>query len=81
MQLVITPSGLVKSIYDETLPLAELGLLTIQRASQVEPDSSGRWWADLQLVNGPVLGPFIKRSVALAAEVAWLETHWLEANC
>ena len=80
MQLVITSSGLVKSIYDETLPLAELGPLAIQRASQVEPDSYGQWWADLQLVSGPMLGPFIKRSDALAAEVAWLEAHWLTAN-
>ena len=27
--------------------------------------------------SGPVLGPFDRRSEALAAEVAWLEQHWL----
>ncbi len=77
MQLVIAPNGNGRTIYDEALPLAELGSLIIQRASHVEPDANGQWWADLSPVNGPVLGPFAKRSAALAAEVAWLETYWL----
>jgi hypothetical protein len=49
----------------------------IVRASTVEPDRDGRWHADLRLLLGPVLGPFDRRSDALAAEVAWLEEHWL----
>ena len=35
------------------------------------------WLADLSPVNGPVLGPFDRRSEALAAELAWLEANWL----
>ena len=40
----------------------------------VAPD--GAWTADLSPVNGPVLGPYTRRSEALAAEIAWLE-RWL----
>ena len=77
MQLVIELGGVVRCIYDETLDLAALGSPAIVRASHVEPDSQGRWWADLSPVSGPSLGPFIQRSEALAAEQAWLETNWL----
>ncbi len=77
MQLLIAPSGLVRCIYGEELDLAELGPLSIQRASHVEPNGTGHWLADLSPVNGPTLGPFASRSAALAAESAWLEAHWL----
>ena len=43
------------------------------RASQVEPDQQGRWWADMGPVNGPRLGPYDLRSEALVAEAAWLD--------
>ena len=58
-------------------PSRTLGRPRIVRASIVEPDDDGRWHADLRLLLGPVLGPFACRSEALAAEVAWLEEHWL----
>jgi len=77
MQLVIKPGGVVRCIYDETLDLTALGSPAIARASHVEPDQHGRWWADLSPVKGPILGPFTLRSDALAAERAWLEAHWL----
>jgi hypothetical protein len=44
----------------------------IRRASHVEADKAGRWFADLSPVAGPVLGPFDRRSEALAAEHEWL---------
>jgi hypothetical protein len=77
MDLVVTPAGVVKAIYGECLDLTAFGPATIRRASHVEPDHEGRWWADLRPVAGPVLGPFAVRSEALDAEVAWLEAHWL----
>jgi hypothetical protein len=77
MELVITPSGQVRCLYDEALDLTLLGPLRITRASQVEPDEHGGWWADLAPVQGPTLGPYGRRSEALAAEHQWLETHWL----
>ena len=76
MNLVISPHGQIRCIYDETINLAALGELSISRASTVEPDDDGFWWADLKRVKGPLLGPFILRSQALAAERSWLETNW-----
>ncbi len=77
MELVIDSRGNCRCVYDERLPLTELGRVQIERASHVEPDTDGYWLADLSPVNGPLLGPFEKRSSALAAETAWLSEHWL----
>lgn len=77
MQLLITPSGAVRCLYDEALDLTLLGQLSIRRASHVEPNAAGGWRADLSPVGGPVLGPFARRSQALSAEQAWLEANWL----
>ena len=77
MILIIDPDGTGWCVYGEALNLAELGKLTVTRASRVEPDASGRWSADLSQMDGPVLGPFDRRSEALAAESQWLEQHWL----
>jgi hypothetical protein len=76
MQLRIDPRGQVTCVYDEVIDLASLGPVSIRRASHVEPDSHGQWWADLAPVGGPRLGPFRLRSEALQAERAWLEIHW-----
>jgi hypothetical protein len=77
MQLVISPGGAVRCIYDETIDVITLGQPRIQRASHVEPDGRGQWIADLAPVGGPKLGPYLRRSDALTAEHQWLETHWL----
>ena len=77
MQLVITPVGDVRCLYDESLDLSSLGSVHILRGSHVEPDLVGRWFADMSPVGGPRLGPFPRRSDALSAEVAWLRDHWL----
>jgi hypothetical protein len=77
MQLIVKSNGAIRCLYDETVDLSSLGSLTIQRGSLVEPDTTGRWLADLAPVDGPVLGPFNHRSEALAAEREWLERNWL----
>lgn len=77
MHLVISPAGRLRAIYDEAIDLVALGAMEVRRASHVEPDGAGQWWADLRPVDGPVLGPFPRRSSALAAEVSWLDRHWL----
>lgn len=77
MQLLIDRHGMVRCLYDEAIDLAALGQLTVQRASHVEPDDQGGWRVDLKPVHGPHLGPFARRSQALAAEQAWLEHNWL----
>lgn len=77
MQLFIDPTGATKCLYGEEIPLRDLGELTIRRASHVEPDENGRWWADLALCCGPYLGPFETRTAALLAKEGWLTTHVL----
>ena len=47
---------------------SEIGQLQITRASHVEPDAEGNWWADMGPSGGPMLGPFKSRSEALEAE-------------
>lgn len=79
MELVITATGETRMIYQEEVDLSMLGAASIQRASHVEPDAQGRWWADLSPVNGPLLGPFEQRRMALTAEISWL-THSLLEN-
>ena len=75
MELFIAPTGQVHCLYGEEFDLGSLGLLTIRRASHVEPIDNGRWSADLSPIGGPTLGPFAQRSQALAAEALWIEGH------
>jgi hypothetical protein len=77
MELVVGVDGMARCIYDEALDLRELGKLQITRASHVEPDRDGFWWADMGPVDGPVLGPFAERSAALLAERAWIAEHFM----
>jgi len=72
MELVVDAGGGVRCIYDEALDLREIGKLQITRASHVEPDAEGYWWADMGPSGGPVLGPFRSRTEALGAERGWL---------
>lgn len=75
MILRLDSHGQVQCLYGESIDLSTLGPLSIRRASYVEPDQSGQWWADLAPVNGPRLGPFVRRSEALTSEAAWLEQY------
>ena len=75
MELVVDAGGGVRCIYDEALDLREIGKLQIKRASHVEPDRDGFWWADMGPVDGPVLGPFKNRTEALQAEREWLASQ------
>ena len=72
LELVVAADGVVRCIDDEALDLREIGTLKIARASHVEPDRAGYWWADMGPVDGPVLGPFKNRTEALGAERGWL---------
>jgi len=77
MILIAESTGTIRCVYDEAIPLRELGSLDIQCASHVEPSPDGTWTADLTPVGGPHLGNFLERSEALAAELGWLEKNWL----
>jgi hypothetical protein len=80
MELVVDAGGDVRCIYDEALDLREIGKLQITRASHIEPDRDGFWWADMGPSGGPVLGSFGSRSEALAAERDWLICRQPEAT-
>lgn len=75
----ITSSGKIQFIYSDQLAAAlrKAGHLEIMRASHVEPDKKGQWWAKLSPVKGPRLGPYKLREKALSAEIAWLEKNYL----
>ena len=75
MELVVGVDGMARCIYDEAVELRDIGKLQITRASHVEPDAEGFWWADMGPVDGPVLGPYGSRSEALGAEREWLLTN------
>jgi hypothetical protein len=77
MELIVDLArGAVRGLYDEAIALAAIGRVMIERASHVEPDADGCWWADLAPVGGPRLGPYLFRSEALAAERSWLRTYF-----
>ena len=73
MILTVDPAGTVRAVYTETLDLDALGKADIRRASHVEPGPEG-WCAQ---IGETILGPFTKRSEAIQAEVAWIESHLL----
>ena len=63
-ELVVGVDGGMRCIDDEALDLREIGKLRITRASHVEPDAEGYWWAEIAPSGGPVLGPFRTRTEA-----------------
>jgi hypothetical protein len=83
MKLSISRDGTITAIYSDSLaPLIEgAANVAITRASNVEPDQFGQWWATMhasandRINPGRVFGPFKLRSEALAAEVAYLEAR------
>ena len=77
MDLIVESTGTVRCVYSETLALRLFGRLSIERASNVEPNDQGEWIADLSPVSGPMIGPFQNRTDAIEAEVQWLREHWL----
>ena len=80
MQIIIEPNGTARCVYGEQIDLAELGQTQIRRASHVEPNADGNWTADMSACDGPLLGPFTRRSAAICAELDWLDKHWLSST-
>lgn len=80
MNVIIDQQGNLRTIYNEALDLSACGEVTITRASNVEWSPGIGWHAYMGEpfnMDGPVLGPFAKRSEALAAEVAFIEENVL----
>lgn len=74
--MVVTPGGTLTHIQrDEATRISlRLGTPQITRASHVEPDAEGNWFADMSPISGPVLGPYApdRRDDCLAAESDWI---------
>lgn len=72
--------GTLTFIHDDDLAqmMSKFGKLTITRASDVEPDELGRWFANMR--DGTVLGPFNRRDDALKEEVAYLNKKMFGGN-
>lgn len=77
--VTIRKDGVIEFIYDDDLKgfIDDSEEKKVFRASHVEPDGTGDWWADLSPINGPKLGPFSKRQDALDAEVNWIQNNYL----
>lgn len=73
IELVIDRQGWIRMLYSDSFLPRGLGVPSIIRASHLEPDQDGNWWADLSPSGGPQLGPFPWRNQALAAEREWLQ--------
>lgn len=74
----ITAEGRIAFVWDDSMfefSRFMAGRLQIARASEVEPDSNGYWWADLTSQGGPRLGPFELRCEAIAGEQQWLNEN------
>ena len=80
MQIVIKPSGVFISVYDDAFDYGDFGKPQIRRASRVEPDDSGRWIADLSPIDGPKLGPFNKHNEAVEAELEYVNAMLAECE-
>ena len=74
MEFIVRPDGTITFIHDDDVAAMFPGeaVAAPRRASHVEPAGPGQWTADMGPVGGPVLGPFPRRDMALAAEVRWL---------
>ena len=76
-KLVIRPTAHVEAVYSDSGAsiLRAVGAVSIARASHVEPNAEGNWYADMGPSGGPKLGPFDLRQQAIDAELAWLNTN------
>ena len=72
MQIVIKPTGVFIGIYSDSFEYENIGRPQIRRASHVEPDTTGHWFADMSPIDGPTLGPFDKRNEAIDAELEFI---------
>lgn len=78
LQIVVEIDGTICFVHDDELAdLLDEGQSTLKRASHIEPDEHGQWFADLSPVDGETLGPFRLRGDALEAEKQWLHMNRL----
>lgn len=75
--LINIKDGCIKHIYNEDIDLSSIGEQQVKRASVVDPEDNGKWFADLSLSGGQKVTGFDKRSDALKYEINYLEENIL----
>jgi hypothetical protein len=77
VSITIRPDGTVETVYQDSARdvYAELGALSVRRASHVEPAADEKWQADMSPVGGPLLPPTDTRQESLDAERNWLREN------
>jgi hypothetical protein len=73
--IVVKRGGLIRTLYTEKVNLHALGILQVERASNVEYDNEKQGWT-VTLANGveiPVV--FKSRALALESEVNYLQAR------
>ncbi len=79
MTLFIDQTGQIKGTIGtmkEELPIdpSSLGSSTIKRQGVITT-IDGKWFADMFLCGGPVIGPFSSRAETTQAEISWLHAN------
>lgn len=69
--------GTLRYVYDDDVHkhLSKLGEVSIKRATHVEPDENGLWYADLSPVGGEKVTGFKTHQEAIDFELKWLNEH------
>jgi hypothetical protein len=70
--IAVEPDGTFKCLYTEEIDLRELGALTTERASHVEPNNETGLW-EVRLASGQYIGARPTRKEALEFEVRYLQ--------
>ena len=73
VQLLVKKNGDIQCLYTDSLPLRELGKMTVARASNVEFDTTNGTWSVKLVETGEIIGSgFIKRKDAIDFEIDYL---------
>ncbi len=71
-KLHITPDGRIRGLWDDSVPLGELGVVRIERASHVEFDNRlQRWTVRSAHRSGRQRCPVVHQSPSRAHALAW----------
>lgn len=77
MKIILGVDGVVRYVYNDVIHkhMSTLGEATIKRATHVEPDENGMWYADLSPVGGEKITGFKTHKEAIDFELKWLSKH------
>lgn len=79
MSITFHPDGTAEALWDETIPLHQIGTLTIRRATQIEWNQSRQEWeVRFILKDGTVSGEISYSNPSRDLCLAW-ERHFFSA--